>query len=723
MLEPGILTIVAPILEGWKAPSGECLTHAPGDTSVPPINSLTTLLRSQMDPGWLSYVNRQALPPDEDPRDGQDTGTRQDAFRFGQLRGLHCCAFVVVPGGEKPGFLCETVKLEACLIMEATFDGPLEGFLQDLIATHSEQLVAIFGHCKGFPQNAHRHPELLADFLTRKAVGHSTYFSGIPGRSVSEIKTEANLRRKLSGYLETKFGPQNASGTVPRPHAQMEVLQNELRAVVRSDRELRMAEERPSDPWSVRNGTKVITAAALGLAAVFLLMAAWCVSATGYGVFAILAGVTHILFADPILQLSAIACLVGGWGVVRLLRWGVTPIAHQRLLRGKWYLVDEILQLCLLGIHVGIIAFGLAVALTYAGSGHVLGAAHWSVEIFGWIAIIALAGFVMYEALQIRVKPARVVEDGPRATLASRWVRARNQGIVDAMDLVRRLWCLLMWVPLLGIVDVILLEPVFGRWVWLPMALLAVAVTGAIYGLVAFVLFLGIKNAILWFASALQWFEMRKAFLPAETLADRNLGHGEIWAREEHRTHLNQNHFASMTLVKSFPRMLYLRLALWLVNFLARYVDNKGKLGGIPTIFSARWVLLDKGHRLIFLTNYVGAWDSYLGEFSDLNAYIGVNAIWTNTYVPLSASDRDKLQAEKHHRGVSFPSSSLLLFKGAALEQPFKAYVRQSQLETLCWYGAYPNLSVPNMNDNSRIRRDLFRDLSTPERAALLQRI
>ncbi len=132
-------------------------------------------------------------------------------------------------------------------------------------------------------------------------------------------------------------------------------------------------------------------------------------------------------------------------------------------------------------------------------------------------------------------------------------------------------------------------------------------------------------------------------------------------------------------------------------------------------------MLLDRGHRLIFLTNFVGAWDSYLGEFSDLNAYVGVNAIWTNTYVALS--DREKQQLGTKERDVAFPRSSLLIFGGAAFEQPFKAYVRQSQVETRTWYGTYPRLRAPNINDNSRIRRDLFRKLSTAELDALFKRI
>ncbi|MEM7210762.1 MAG: hypothetical protein AAF479_02550 [Pseudomonadota bacterium] len=717
MLEPGILTIVAPIRDD----DGRADDIASPDQSV--LESLRDLLRDRMDLGWLPRDRRHLVPRYDDIRDGPDTGLRMGEFRFHDLHGLHCCAFVIVPAAEKRGFLCGTVRMDACLIMEATFDGPVEGFIDDLIQTNSERLIDIFRHCKGFPANAGRHPELLADFLMRKVVGHSTYFSGIPGRSITEVKTEARLRKKLSDHLEQTYRAQNMFGEVPRPHARFEALQNELRDVVREDFDLSMTEERPSDPWSIQHGASVVKAAALALFSVFLLVA-WAVfSAVGFGVFDVFAQVCLTLFDGFTSQIRLFGCLLAVWLALRLARLAVWPMAKHRLKRGIWYLMEEFIRLGLMAAEIGIIALGLAIALTYAGSGYAFSTASWVTEILAWIGIAIAATFLLYLSLMIRATPARAVENGPYPTHLSRRAPARAQVWVDAMDMVRRLWCMLLWIPLIGLVDFFLLGWIFGDWVWLPKALLSAAVTLGVYTVVAGALLFVFKDAILLLASLLQRIELRGRFLPAETLADRNLGHSDTWKREEHRTHLNQNHFASMTLVKSFPRMLYLRLALWLVNFLARYLDNKGKLGGIPTIFSARWLLLDKGHRLIFLTNYVGAWDSYLGEFSDLNAYIGVNAIWTNTYVPLSEQDRGKLGARPDQRGVSFPAASLLLFRGAALEQPFKAYVRQSQLETLAWYGAYPRLSVPNMNDNSRIRRDLFRKMSTAELAAFFQRI
>jgi hypothetical protein len=152
-----------------------------------------------------------------------------------------------------------------------------------------------------------------------------------------------------------------------------------------------------------------------------------------------------------------------------------------------------------------------------------------------------------------------------------------------------------------------------------------------------------------------------------------------------------------------FIRCWLLRIALFVINLLSRFWFNRGELGGIPTILSARWVMIDGGKRLLFLDNYGGAWESYLNEFIDLAAVKGLNAIWSNTFVTAGG------------KSYGFPASKFLFWKGAQAEQPFKAYVRQSQVETIVWYGAYPMLSVVNINANTELRQSLFRPLNYGE--------
>ena len=177
-----------------------------------------------------------------------------------------------------------------------------------------------------------------------------------------------------------------------------------------------------------------------------------------------------------------------------------------------------------------------------------------------------------------------------------------------------------------------------------------------------------------------------------------------------------QNHLTSLTRVKpGFVHAVALRATLFVINLLSRFWFNVGTLGNITTILSARWVLIDSGRRLLFLDNYGGAWDSYLNEFIDMTAVKGLNAIWTNTFV--------EAEVDKKRRCCSFPETGFYFWKGAQAEQPFKAYVRESQIETVAWYSAYPTLSVVNINTSTDVRQSLSRPLAACEIDAIIQNL
>ncbi|OUS04714.1 hypothetical protein A9Q81_05420 [Gammaproteobacteria bacterium 42_54_T18] len=131
-------------------------------------------------------------------------------------------------------------------------------------------------------------------------------------------------------------------------------------------------------------------------------------------------------------------------------------------------------------------------------------------------------------------------------------------------------------------------------------------------------------------------------------------------------------------------RLITLKVVLWAINLLADIFYNKGKLGSINTIHFARWLIIDNNKRLVFLSNYDGSWENYLGDFID-RAAMGLTAIWGNT--------------------EGFPAAKRLLLQGAKNDIAFKAFARKSQLKTHCWYSAYPQLTLQNVLNNSRIRQ------------------
>ena len=202
-------------------------------------------------------------------------------------------------------------------------------------------------------------------------------------------------------------------------------------------------------------------------------------------------------------------------------------------------------------------------------------------------------------------------------------------------------------------------------------------------------------------------------FADPAALEARAAENAKKYAREEGGNNRYQNHLASLTLVKpGFVHGIGLRGTLFLINLLSRFWFNVGTLGNIPTILSARWVLIDSGRRLLFLDNYGGAWNSYLNEFIDMAGVKGLNAIWTNTFV--EGDGRGALQLSR---------TEFYFWKGAQAELPFKAYVRESQIETIAWYSAYPSLSVVNINTSTATRQSLSSPLAPSEIDAVIQNL
>ncbi len=155
-----------------------------------------------------------------------------------------------------------------------------------------------------------------------------------------------------------------------------------------------------------------------------------------------------------------------------------------------------------------------------------------------------------------------------------------------------------------------------------------------------------------------------------------------------------QNHLTSVIEIKSGCfRLLTLKIVLFGINLVAKLVATKGDLSGIVTIHFARWVILPDKKRLLFMSNYDGSWENYLGEFID-HASQGLTAVWTNTQLG-------------ENRG--FPDTKWLFLQGGSRdEQRFKAFARNSQLAELIWYSAYPDLSVKNIGNNRSIHEGLF---------------
>jgi hypothetical protein len=167
----------------------------------------------------------------------------------------------------------------------------------------------------------------------------------------------------------------------------------------------------------------------------------------------------------------------------------------------------------------------------------------------------------------------------------------------------------------------------------------------------------------------------------------------EAWTAADHRSfaeiaesedHALQNALTHVVPLKNANRLAVLRAAHGYIDLMAKkHFDDIGQLGGIPTIHFAKWLLVDEGTRLLFLTNYDSSWESYLGDFVD-RAPVGLNLAWTCT--------------------DHYPTTFLLVLLGATDEERFKAWSRAHQRATQVFYTAYPELSIAALNNNTWIR-------------------
>jgi hypothetical protein len=200
----------------------------------------------------------------------------------------------------------------------------------------------------------------------------------------------------------------------------------------------------------------------------------------------------------------------------------------------------------------------------------------------------------------------------------------------------------------------------------------------------------------------------------------------EAWTDEDKRRFANiaktEDHGVQNALTHLVPlrsgeqRESVLRTAHAYIDRMAKaYFNDIGQLGGIPSIHFAKWLLVDQGRRLLFLSNYDSSWESYLGDFVD-QAAVGLNLAWSCTegyprthLLALGRGFRDL--AESRPPG------------GAEDEERFKSWGRAHQLPTQVFYSAYPDLSIAAINNNSLIRHGLHERPSSTELGAWFRRL
>jgi hypothetical protein len=654
----------------------------------PSFTTIITPLIPERVEAVRSYLRQYAEPH----FDARSLLRCQSRFRFDNISGLHFCSFVVLEGDG---------KYAPCLVFEATFDGQRGDFLRELWRVAPQGMHEVYVNCVGYPESGLAVPELVEEYLSRHEAGAQTYFLGSPGRLVSQIRGESLIRSKLVRYFSRRSSIDDANVTT------LAALQQGVqREIIRARPQNRWAEEPAALPWEMtyRNwiAAAAVLVALLALCGVGMLVLALC----GKGSAAVDTGL-HAVF-DYAWQLGAQLMQVDGvlGNLTTQLQLPVLPVVialgviwlilriGELLLRqvtddprDQYFIRRYPLHLLVIVIYaLPIFLIGFAVVGFYReASGGAPVSSPVTLALLVGIGLIWL--LLRYWATSLRL----AVELQELSSLAENWRRF-------VLDLVRFAMLIAVVTAALAIARHIptTVSDLIGKSV-VPLTYVVLGIT--VYAVAGILTFYAVAFCLFLIVRAYELIDLAR-FQSAEVLVTRPVDNTAVYSREEGGINRYQNHLASLTYVKPGRRWL-VRPTLFVINLLCRFWFNRGELGGIPTILSARWVLIDRGRRLLFLDNYSGAWNSYLNEFIDMGAVKGLNAIWSNTFVKAAGVP------------YAWPDTKFYFWQGAQAEPPFKAYVRQSQIHTIVWYSAYPHLSITNINMNTELRQSLFSPLST----------
>jgi hypothetical protein len=193
---------------------------------------------------------------------------------------------------------------------------------------------------------------------------------------------------------------------------------------------------------------------------------------------------------------------------------------------------------------------------------------------------------------------------------------------------------------------------------------------------------------VLW----LRWLERRDSSHDEPPVDDellREMARREDW--------IAQNHMGSVVLVKpGVLRTILIRAGHLGLGLVLRAIATDGYLGSMRTVHFAHWAFINNGSRLMFFSNFDHSWRSYLDDFIE-KAHGGLTLAWGS--------------------GVGFPPTRFLVLDGASHGRKFKAWARHSMAVSRFWFSAYRDLTVDQIERNTRIAEGLRKATLKPQEA------
>ena len=157
--------------------------------------------------------------------------TNNDVIPLGKLKGSHFARLLVLDSvGDPSG-----PPIEPHLVLMSDCDGSAESHLQELLQLAGDGIDRLFQSCAGYPE-VPATPEQRLAYLKRRLVPTATYYAHRVGRTVEQIKGEAELCDAIRKFLDSSQ-LEGLSATHIR---------NKVRAFVGQTPELGWALEKPA---------------------------------------------------------------------------------------------------------------------------------------------------------------------------------------------------------------------------------------------------------------------------------------------------------------------------------------------------------------------------------------------------------------------------------------------------------------------------------------------
>jgi hypothetical protein len=123
---------------------------------------------------------------------------------FGKIISVHFARFVILEESRD----LQGRTLQPCLAFSTNYDKPLGTHLQELVEVAGPGLESIFSHCEGYPAAEGNNSGVRAlAFLRANQVPYMAFYIGTRGRSVGQVRYEAELRNAIQGYLDDLGSP------------------------------------------------------------------------------------------------------------------------------------------------------------------------------------------------------------------------------------------------------------------------------------------------------------------------------------------------------------------------------------------------------------------------------------------------------------------------------------------------------------------------------------